>query len=291
MIDSNEAAKRLMVQIKFVLSTLPKIEKRAAEYLIEHVSEIGDMTLADFSRKSGSSQASVIRMCRRLNLDGYYELKTILQNCDDPNDFENFDNPQGIKAGDSMGEILRKVFYGNIQTLTDSLALATEDGYEEALQALLHARSVFFCAIGDAVVPCMLAQNKFMKIGIPCTVNSDPDLQVIQASNLSERDVAIAISHTGRSRPVVEAMRIAQKNGAITIGITKMQKSPLVRYCRIKLFTATIDLSEGKELVAQRIAEQAILEALYLGVLHKGEPQYRQRLKKATEALGVNKIL
>ena len=56
------------------------------------------------------------------------------------------------------------------------------------------------------------------------------------------------------------------------------------------LFTATVDLSEGKEIIAQRIAEQAIMEALYLGLVHKGPARYKMSLKSAAEALQVNKM-
>ena len=285
----SDQANKLIVKIKFALPTLPKIEKRASEYILHNAARVGEMTLAELSASSKSSQTSIMRLCRRLGLDGYAELKSILKHYSDESDGDNVSNPQGIRPEDSMKSILKKVFCCNIQTLNDTLTLATE-GYDEALQALMSAEHICFFAIGDAAVPCMLAQNKFMKLGIPCYVNTDPDMQIISASILGEKDVAIAISHTGKSKSVVEAMRIAAQRGATTIGITKMEKSPIIKHCDIVLFTATVDLSERKEIIAQRIAEQAIMEALYIGLVHKGPARYKMSLKSAAEALQVNKM-
>ena len=285
-----EQANKLVVKIKFALPTLPKVEKRVAEYIINNINDVGNMTLMELAKNSGGSQASIFRLCRRLGMEGFSELKGLLGYYEDDVESEAANNPQGILVGDSMQEILQKVFYCNIRTLNDTLTLATEN-YDQALKALMNANHICFFAIGDAAVPCMLAQNKFMKLGISCNVNVDPDLQIINASMLKAGDVAIAVSYTGRSKSVVEAMRIAKQNGATTIGITKMEKSPMIRYCNIKLFTATVDLSEGKEIIAQRIAEQAIMEALYLGLVHKGPAKYKQSLKAVAEVLKVNKIV
>lgn len=286
-----EQAKQLTVKIKFVIPTLPKVEKRAAEFMLNNIGRMGSITLAELAAETGSSQASILRLCRRLGMGGFTELKSVLRFYSDDGDDETAlpGNPQGVCAGDSMKDILQKVFDCNIRILNDTLKLATEE-YEKALQALEKAGHICFLAIGDAVVPCMLAQNKFLKLGIPCSVNTDPDMQIINASILKPDDVAIAISYTGRSKSVVNAMRLAKQAGATTIGITKMEKSPMIRYCDIKLFTATMDLSEGKDVIAQRIAEQAIMEALYLGLVNTDAGKYRQIQKDISESLKGNKI-
>jgi len=278
---------RFQVRIRFLLPSLPKIEKKAALYMLENMEQIKEMTLAEYSEASGCSEASVLRFCRKLGVDGYAELKELLLD-GDPNENEAI-KYQEVHPEDTMYEILQKVFYCNIQTLKDTLALVSDD-YDAALAAISNAKRICFFCIGDAVVPCMLAQNKFMRLGMICTVDTDADMQLITAANLKPGDVAIAISYSGRTRSVVEAMKLAKKNGATTICITKMEKSPLIRYCQIKLFTATHDISAGKEIVARRIAEQAIMEALYLGLINKGKPQYYDNMCKTTSALEFNKI-
>ena len=77
-------------------------------------------------------------------------------------------------------------------------------------------------------------------------------------------DVVIAVSHTGRSRSVVNAAKIAYEQGATVIGITAALKSPLQRYCTYVLYVGTKDTTDTKDIVSRRIGEYLVLETLYL---------------------------
>ena len=108
---------------------------------------------------------------------------------------------------------------------------------------------------------------------------------------MCEGMVALAISYEGRSRNIVEAMKIAKQNGATTICITKMNKSPLLRYSDINLFIAVNDLTIGRDTVTRRVADQFILDALYLGyTMRKTNKNFKTHLKGIQEAIDRNKI-
>jgi DNA-binding MurR/RpiR family transcriptional regulator len=187
-----------------------------------------------------------------------------------------------------MIQIINWVFKENIQILKETFALATDE-YNRAFEAIVHAKRIGFYAIGDAMIPCQFAYFKFRRLGYDCIAETDCDLQVISACNLGEGDVAIAVSHTGNTRQVNNAMEIAHKKGATTIGITKRERSEMIKHCDIKLFTATPDMSVGQEAVARRVAEQAILEALYFGVLQSLKPESHNKIQESSDAMKFNK--
>ena len=188
-----------------------------------------------------------------------------------------------------MYEIIQKVYQSNVQTLTDTMVLVSEQ-CERALEALLAAKSIHFFGAGDAYAVCQLAYMKFKRLGIPCSAEGDIMLQMITASNMSQGDVAIAISYDGRSKNVVEALRIAKQMGATTISITKKNKTPLLRYTDIKLFIAVNDLSFDREKVTRRVADQFIIDALYMGYVMRSGRNYKEQLKKTQIAIDGNKI-
>lgn len=268
----------------------PPSEKRAARYLLENPEEVSKMTLVQFAKKSESSQASIIRLCQRIGLGGFLELKTTLavQLAVDQQYQMQFAEREKYLLGSDMIEIIEQVFRANIQILRDTFALAS-DAFNRAFEALLKAKKICFFAIGDAMALCHFAYFKFRKLGYDCYAESDCDLQMIAANYLGEGDVAVAISHSGKSRQVNAAMELAHKNKATTICITKRDRSELVKFCDIKLFTATPDLSVGEEVVARRIADQAILEALFFGVLQAKEPQSLEDIRKTSTAMKTNK--
>ena len=131
---------------------------------------------------------------------------------------------------------------------------------------------------------------KFGRLGINSSAHSDVMLQMMTAGNLTEKDVAIAVSYEGRSKNVVEAMRLAKQSGATTISITKMNKSPLLKYTDIRLFIAVNDLTVGRDKVTRRVSDQFILDALYLGYTTRMDKNYKNQLKKIQRAIDSNKM-
>lgn len=284
------SALRLFPTVRLLLPTLAKAEKRAASFLLDNSDELLDLTLNEFAERSGSSQASIIRLCKTIGLDGFKQLKAELAHQLREHEVEYF-NPDDLPAAPALSRMsgaLREVFSLNVRTLQDTFALITEQ-YEAALQAILGARQLAFFSIGNGHMPCQYAYMMFRRIGYACSANTDPDLQMIDACNLERGDVAIAVSHTGQTRNVVAAMDIARKRGATTICITKHAKSPLTNVCDISLFTATVDASQYMEVVARRIAEYAILEAFYHAV-RTARPDTEAKVRENSVAMRTNKL-
>ncbi|MGN1141051.1 MAG: MurR/RpiR family transcriptional regulator [Oliverpabstia sp.] len=276
----------LFVRIRFLLPTLPRAEKAIAEALLENPEAILHMTLAEISRESGSSDASIIRFCKRMGFKGYSEMKEAFGNALEEGEEVQSEN---IEVSDDMKTILKKVYQSNVQILSDTLVLADE-GYENALNALLKAREIHFFGVGDAYAACQLAYMKFSRLGVKCSAHSDVMLQMITAGNMTEDDVAVAISYEGRSKNVVDAMKTAKQRGATTISITKMNKSPLQKYTDINLFIAVSDLTVGRDKVTRRVADQFILDALYLGYTTRMDGNYKKQLKEIQNVIDRNKI-
>lgn len=280
---------QLFPKLRLVLPTLAKAERRAAEYLLEHQAELPSLNLSELATNSDCSQASIVRLCKAIGLDGFKQLKAELtrQNFESPG--ELFPGNGGTPGPDgNMADVLKEVFSYNVRSLQDTFALYTPQ-YDKALEAILGAKQLAFFAIGNASMPCQYAYMMFRRMGYYCSANTDPDLQMLDAANLGKGDVAIAVSHTGQTRHVVAATEVAHNNGATTICITKNARSPLTQVCDIQLFTATIDSSLHMELVARRIAEYAIIEAFYHAV-RRLRPEVESLVKEGSLAMRVNKL-
>ena len=276
----------LFVRIRFQLPSLPRAEKVIAEALLENPHAITTMTLAEISRESGCSETSIIRFCKRLGYSGYSDTKNAFIEAVAQGPEEQ---AEAIADSDDMSTILKKVFQSNVQTLNDTLVLA-DDSYEKALEALVGAKSIHFFGVGDAHAICQLSYMKFSRLGVPGSAPSDVMQQFVTAENLGPGDIALAVSYEGRSRNVVQALKIAKQSGATTICITKMTKSPMLRFSDITLFIAVNDLTVGRDKVTRRISDQFILDVLYLGYVSRMEKDSSRQLKKMQNSIDMNKI-
>lgn len=277
----------LLVRIRFLISSLPRAEKAFAQALLENPEAITHLTLAEIAKETGSSDASIIRFCKRMNYHGYSDLKrafiAVIAEGSETHEEE-------IEESDEIEEILRKVFLSNVQTMQNTMVLANE-GYKDALNAIINAKSIHFFGVGDAYAACQFAFMKFCRLGMPSSAYSDVMLQFTTADNLGPEDVALAVSYEGRSKNIVQAMKIARMRGATTISITKMNKSPLLKYTDISLFISVSDLTIGRDKATRRIADQFILDVLYLGYITKTKQDYTKRLKRTQAAIDCNKII
>ena len=277
----------LMVKLRFLIPTLPRAEKAVAQALLEKPELICLMTLAELARETDSSDASIIRFCRKMGYSGFSEMKQAFANALNDSSIMTVEE---IHKEDSVLDNLQKVYKSNMQTLTDTILLADKEAYEEAVKVLLKAKSIHFFGTGDSAAVCQLFYFKFGRLGIPGSAQQDPVMQLMEASNLGPGDVAVIISYEGKSRTVLNAAKVADERGATIICITKMSKSPLLRLSDISLFIATSDVTVGKDIVARRVAEQMVIDALYLSVLVRSDKGYEKRLNSASKSFELNKI-
>ena len=180
----------LLVKIKFLLPSLPRAERDFAKALLESPEAIIGMTLATVARESGSSEASIIRFCKRLGFDGYSALKKAFEKAIDDEVYQI----EPVNQDDDIKEILQKVYNSNVQTLQNTMVLSN-DGYEQAVDALVHANAIHFFGVGDANAACQFTYIKYAKLGISSSAHSDVMMQYIIAENMRPGDLAIAVSY------------------------------------------------------------------------------------------------
>lgn len=276
----------LLTRIRMAIPSLSRAEKAVAESVLENPEAVAQLTLAQLSRESRSSDATVIRFARAIGFDGFTAMQKAFAGCISVNDDPSL---LSVMQSDDMASILKKVYQSNIQILSDTLELA-DASYDRALDAMLRARAIHFFGVGDAHAACEQASMKISRMGIPSTSHSDVMLQLTAAGNMTKEDVCIAVSYEGRSRNVVECQRVAKSRGATTIGVTGISKSPLIKYTDICLPIAVSDLTYGRDKVTRRVADQFILDALVLGYSIKSEKQLRKQLQRVQSIIDINKI-
>lgn len=276
----------LLLKIQLMLSSLPKSEKIIAEALLENPEAIEYMTLAQLSRESGASEAAIVRFSRHIGFDGYTSMK---QGFICSREAAVANPESSIEQHDSMHTIMKKIYKNNVMALSETLSLVGDE-YELAVEALLQAKSIHFFGTGDANAVARLAYMKFKRLGIICSCEEDPMLQMVTASTMTKEDVAIAISYEGRSQNIVAALKTAKQMGATTISITKMKKSPLMQYTDIMLRIAIHDLTVGRDKVTRRVSDQFILDALYLGYVNRSDKNPKDMLLRTQIAIDGNKI-
>ena len=276
-----------LVKIRSVYPSVKSAERKAIDYILSRPRSVAGLTIVEFGRAAGCSVATVVRVSKRLGYDGYPSLRRAFREDGKTGGLEDYG---GVGKSDSGATVARKVFQATIGALQDTLNLLDPGRYEQAVAALLGARKILICGVGDANLVALEAYQRFLRIGENCQVSEDPDLQLIMAAHLERRDVLVAISHSGRSRTVLDVVKKAREAGARVIGITNFPVSPIARSCDVVLLTAAFSTHHTGEVISKRIAELCIVESLYISYLMRKGAGALRRLDRSNDAVRVHKL-
>lgn len=109
-------------------------------------------------------------------------------------------------------------------------------------------------------------------------------MQRMSCMNSSEDDVVVLISHTGRTKSLVEVAQIARSNDATVVGITS-QNSPLAKECNLVL---SLEVPEDTDMympMASRIAQLTLIDILATGFTLRRGTKFRENLKRVKDTL------
>jgi DNA-binding MurR/RpiR family transcriptional regulator len=127
----------------------------------------------------------------------------------------------------------------------------------------MKAKRIVVFGLGNSAAIAADAAHKFLRLGLNAQYCTDNHLQAIIASHIDRQSVAIAISHSGSSKDIVEALRLSKIGGAATIAITNYGSSPIVDAADICLFTKADETKHSILAMSSRIAQLAIFDAIY----------------------------
>lgn len=275
------------VIIQSIYPNLRNSERRVADHVLEYAEEVLTRTTLKLANEIGVSEASVIRFCKRMGYAGFSEFKLALAKELGERGRGNFDGGDSLDlySDSELSEIPHKIISRSIRALEDTLKIFSEEEYERAVAALCKAKRVVLYGVGNSASVAHDAANKFLRLGIQCSVMSDAHSQIISAVHLKPGDVAIGISHSGRTRDTVDALRRARESGATTICVTNHEASCITEAADIRLLTAAMETSYESETMASRIAQLAVIDMLYIGIVMQDFGGYKKKIAAMDDAL------
>lgn len=271
---------RTLLQIKVLYESMGKSEKKIADWLLKNSDAIIPLSITELAEKSKSSEATIVRFAKRLGFSGYQELKISFAQ-ESGRKIINED----IKKSDSCFEIFGKISNDIYCSLEMTKQALSGEALEKAASSIINAKNICIFGLGNSASVAIDAAHKLMRAGCNATAYSDSHMQAIAASHLKHGDVAIAISHSGSSKDIVDALKISKDNGAVTICITNYGKSPIIKQSDIVLCTRSNETEYTILGLNSRIAALSIIDSIYTYIICKNSKKATEAVKNAEKAL------
>ncbi|HMN87400.1 MAG TPA: MurR/RpiR family transcriptional regulator, partial [Bauldia sp.] len=261
---------------------LSPAERRVAETVRQDLEAATRFTIAELAGKAGVSQPTVTRFCRSVGSRSYSEFKIQLA------------TTLTVAAaylksdrvfGDDVGQLARAVMTGAANAIREGLDQLDTGRLREAIEAFSAARriDVYGQGSGSAAI-AEDARLRLFRLGIPVSAYADGHQQRMSAATLKSGDAAFAISNSGRSKPVIEAVEIARSFGAVTVALTR-PGTPLAAAADIVIGVIVPEVDDILRPSASRYAHMAIVDVIANGVADRMGPRSREALRRVRYTL------
>ena len=265
-------------------------EKQIADYIKDHPDVVVMMNVSQLAKASGTSEATVVRTCKHLGYQGYYQLRLILSR-----DIGTKSNDIGI---DADTDFVSYTFERNIQNLRNLSSNLSKDVLLQCALILLKAPAVHIIATGNTTPIALDLSFRLSRFGVQSFSSSISEYYLNNVSLGSKEDVVIAISGSGTSKQVLQAADIAKDIGMTIMSITSDSDSPLARVSD-HILSSTEEhplFNETKEPLSH-LCSMAICDALLYAVkiclltqTSKSSPSLKKRTDEMEVYLSTTKL-
>lgn len=242
-------------------------EKTLAEYIILNYAQIPTLSLVQLAQEAQVSPGTVRALCKDIGLEGYHSLHDALAEVNSVAATVYF---EGIDTID-LEHLIRSVFENIVEVLEQTLESLDMSAFQQAIDAISQARQIAILGVGTSVSVAAEFAYRLEIIGLNCNQYQDAHRQLMSLTLLEPGDVVIGISHSGRTKGVVNALRVAQECGLTTICLTDFSHSPVTEFADIRLVAVHAERNLGVEMAATRTAHLALIDAVATAVALKNK--------------------
>lgn len=269
----------VVARVQAALSGLVPSEVKVVELLLGEPETVLTSSVSAVADRAGTSESTVVRACQRIGYKGFHHVKLALardlavRTSDD-----DLERSGDLTPSTPKGEIPRRVLLESASALQDAVGTLDPAAFEAAVGAIAEAKRVVVIGNGTSQAPAQDAAYRLTTLGLVIHAPADAFGQHLAARSLDQRDVLIAVSHTGATRETLVAAEAAAAAGARLIAVTSYFRSPLSTIVHDALVAGGHERGFRQEAMTSRLAHLAVLDALFVAVA-------LTRPKRAREAL------
>lgn len=196
-------------------------EQKVAKYILNNPRDAVMTNVSELARLSGVSDATVIRMCKRIGYQGYYQMKIVLSNDLGRDQFDD------LRANTSPPTTIKNLFQIFAANILDVAANLADEEFATCIELIKKAEMVHIAAAGNTAPIANDFGFRLERFGIRSSYSMVSEYFLNHVGLAGPADLLIAISHSGASKQVLQAMELAKKKNLPVIAITGQTYSPV----------------------------------------------------------------
>jgi len=280
------------VHISGLLPSLSPAEQRVARLVVADPADAARRTITDLATAAETSEATVIRFCRSVGMEGYPQLRIRLA----AEAARRVEPPDArvvggdIPPGADLAQIIATISFNDARAVEETAEQLDPAICEQVVDAINSAGRVDIYGAAASGFVASDFQQKLHRIGRTAFAWPDVHLALTSAALLGKGDVAMGISHSGTTSDVVEVLQQARMRGATTVALTNFPRSPITEVADFVLTTAARETTYRSGAMASRLAQLTVVDCLFVGVAARNRTRARRALEVTAEAVQTHRV-
>jgi DNA-binding MurR/RpiR family transcriptional regulator len=261
----------LLERLRIEGPTMPGALARIAEMIAADPEAAAHASIVDLAERTGTSTATVTRFSRALGFKGYANLRVAIATETGRAEQARWetDISGDIAPGDPLDIALKVIATADTRAIQATAAGLDMADVERVADAIAGAGRVEIFGLGSSGTAGREMAFRLERIRVPVWSRSDTHTALTNAALLGPGDVAIGLSHSGRTVEVIETLAEAADHGALTVAVTSYPRSPLAESADVVFTTAVHETTFRLAALSALHSTLLVLDLIYVAVAQR----------------------
>lgn len=238
------------------------------------------MSIHDIAARCSVSPSTLVRLAKDIGFNGFKEMKVQLAM-----EVGTLLTPRDVSGQQDDQGHAKALFDNTVRGLEETLAGYDQAAVDAAVQALATASKIDVYGASTSFLVGLDLIEKLKRLGIYASGHANAYMQAISAMSLGKGDVALAVTYSGETADVIDALAVAREQGATTIALTNFSDSTVVQWSDIVVSTSVSRnlLPDGS--MSGRIAQLYIVDLIFTKLFAKEPDRFAAAFRKYNQIL------
>ena len=161
---------------------------------------------------------------------------------------------------------------------------------EDPAAAIAEAKRVEIFGLGSSGTAAREMAFRLERIRVPVWHRTDSHTALTNAALLGPGDVAIGLSHSGRTREAIETLAEAADHGALTVAVTSFGRSPLAEVADVVFTTSVHETTFRVAALSALHSQLLVLDLIYVAVAQRTYERTAEALELTVRAVEAHRV-
>ena len=263
---------------------LTTTEKKVADYVLAHSSQVQFMSITQLADECGTADASISRFCKTLKLKGFNAFKLELAQHSAASQASAY-SEHHVADVDTLEGRCNEAGRLSQEAISQTMELVHPEKIRQTVHLFEQAGRIYCMGSGGSMIMAQECAHLFSTVSHKFQAIGDSHLQVSATAIMDPNDVIVMFSYSGATTGGLQILELAKQRGIHTVLVTRYPKSPAAKLADIVLRCGSNESPVQIGSVCAKVAQLVVMDMLYQEYCYRNRDACKENVKRIADSL------